>query len=1108
MRYTLCLLLFFFFFSCDKTDKKTIDAEKTNSEPAVFQSISPDFSGVHFQNTLQEGPNLNVLMYEYLYNGGGVATADFNDDGLIDLYFTSNTGENKCYLNMGGMKFKDITAIAKVGGRIGPWKTGITAADVNGDGRMDLYLCYSGALPPEKRTNQLFVNMGNDSNGIPVFEEQAEQYGLASNAFSNQGYFLDYDRDGDLDMILLNHNPKSLPILNVANTKRFLEMDDPLQGIRLYRQENNYFKDVTVEAGISGSALTYGLGIGVGDFNNDGWSDFYVSNDYAVPDYLYINQKDGTFINELGQQLGHTSHFSMGNDVADINNDGLQDIFTLDMLPEDNRRQKLLLSPDNYDKFDLNVRSGFHYQYMRNMLQINNGNGSFSEIGQLAGISNTDWSWAALWADYDNDGWKDLFVTNGYLRDYTNLDFIDYMDNQIKSKGRFKRKDVLELIEKMPSSKLSNYLFTHSGANSYTNSTKKFGLDEPANSNGAAYADLDNDGDLDLVINNINKPASIYQNNTNSGDSHFIQLKLEGEGGNTQGIGTQVTVYQDSLKQTLVQMPTRGYLSTVSPILHFGLGQNSTIDSIVVRWNRGGSETIAQVPVDGLVVLKETDADKGKKEFSSTSTLFSEVDSPVKYTDKPSEVNDFKRQSLLISQYSHNTPSIVKGDYNNDGLNDLFIGGSKGKPAHIFLQERNGAFAEHKVGIFSQYKEYHDSDAAVFDANGDGFLDIYVASGGYHDFNAKDPLLQDRLYLGNGKGEFTNGTDRLPEMPTNSETVRAADIDGDGDLDIFVGGRVIPGRYPESPRSYMLENKGNGRFVDATQRLAPELEEAGMITDAVWLDLDDDGGKDLVVVGEWMPITFFMNRSGVLKNETSNFLDKEYLGLWNSIDVGDFNGDGRPDFVMGNLGTNSQFKASQEEPAALYYTDFDQNGSVDPILNFYIQGKAYPYVTRNELLGQLAYLRSKFTTYESFADATLENIFTSKELEKAKKLTADQMQTSLLLSGPNGKYIWNELPKQSQYSCVYGTVVEDFDHDGNMDILLLGNNQFFKLRLGKFDANYGTLLLGDGKGFFKYIPQTESGLQIMGDVRSSVVMDDKLLLGISGKDIKMYKFNN
>ncbi len=1108
MRYTLCLLLFSFLFSCNKTDKKTIDAEKANSEPAVFQSISPDFSGVHFQNTLQEGPNLNVLMYEYLYNGGGVATADFNNDGLIDLYFTSNTGENKCYLNLGGMKFKDITATAKVGGRIGPWKTGITAADVNGDGRMDLYLCYSGALPPEKRTNQLFVNTGNDSNGTPVFEEQAEKYGLASSAFSNQGYFLDYDRDGDLDMILLNHNPKSLPILNVANTKRFLEMDDPLQGIRLYRQENNYFEDVTVEAGISGSALTYGLGIGVGDFNNDGWSDFYVSNDYAVPDYLYINQKDGTFINELGQQLGHTSHFSMGNDVADINNDGLQDIFTLDMLPEDNRRQKLLLSPDNYDKFDLNVRSGFHYQYMRNMLQINNGNGSFSEIGQLAGISNTDWSWAALWADYDNDGWKDLFVTNGYLRDYTNLDFIDYMDNLVKSKGRFKRKDVLELIEKMPSSKLSNYLYTHSSTNNYTNSTKKFGLDEPANSNGAAYADLDNDGDLDLVINNINKPASIYQNNTNSKDSHFIQLKLEGEGGNTQGIGAQVTVYQDSLKQTLVQMPTRGYLSTVSPILHFGLGQNSTIDSLTVRWNRGGLETIAQVPVDGLVVLKEADADKGKREFSSTPTLFSEVDSPVKYTDKPSTVNDFKRQSLLISQYSHNTPSIVKGDFNSDGLHDLFIGGSKGKPAHIFLQGRNGAFAESGVGIFSQYKEYHDSDAAVFDANGDGFLDVYVAGGGYHNFNTEDPLLQDRLYLGNGKGGFTDGTDRLPEMPTNSGTVRTADIDGDGDLDIFVGGRVIPGRYPESPRSYMLENKGNGRFVNATQKLAPELEEAGMITDAVWLDLDNDGGKDLVVVGEWMPITFFMNRSGVLKNETSNLLDKEYRGLWNSIDVGDFNGDGHPDFVMGNLGTNSQFKASQEEPAALYYADYDQNGSVDPILNFYIQGKEYPYVTRNELLGQLAYLRSKFTTYESFADATLEDIFTPKELEKSKKLTANHMLTSLMLSTPNGKYTMATLPEQVQYSIVYETVVEDFDHDGNTDILLLGNNQFFKLRLGKFDANYGTLLLGDGKGSFKYVPQSRSGLHIKGDVRSAVQMDNKLLLGISGKDTKMYEFNN
>ncbi|MDC6365892.1 MULTISPECIES: VCBS repeat-containing protein [Flavobacteriaceae] len=1107
MRYLpIYLLVITVLLGCKK-DGATTTSEETKVEPTIFVSIPADVSGVYFQNTIEEGPNLNVLMYEYLYNGGGVATADLNGDDLIDLYFTSNAGENKCFLNLGGMKFKDITQKANVGGRTGPWKTGITAADVNGDGRLDLYLCYSGALPPGKRTNQLFINLGNDPDGIPIFEEQAKNYGLDSNAFSNQGYFFDYDRDGDLDMILLNHNPKSLPVLNVANTKKFLAIDDPLQGIRLFKQENNHFTDVTVSAGISGSALTYGLGIGIGDFNNDGWQDFYVSNDYAVPDYLYINQKNGTFLNDLDQQLCHTSHFSMGNDIADVNNDGLQDIFTLDMLPEDNRRQKLLMSPDNYDKFDLNVRSGFHYQYMRNMLQLNNGNGSFSEIGQLAGISNTDWSWAALWADYDNNGWKDLYITNGYLRDYTNLDFIDYMDNYVQSKGRLVRQDVLELIKKMPSSDLSNYLFTYNGDNSYINNTKKYGLDQPANSNGAAYADLDNDGDLDLVVNNINKPASIYQNNTQTEKSHFLKVKLEGNKGNTQGIGAMVTIYQDSLQQTLSQMPTRGYLSTVSPILHFGLGNKSTISSISIRWNRGAEQTITNITSNQQIILKEKEASQGNSSESANSVYFKEVPSPIKYVDKPTQINDFKRQSLLISQFSHNSPCMAKADFNRDGLEDIFIGGAKGNPGQIFLQQPNGSFSEYPQASLIVDKDYHDSSLGIFDANGDGNLDLYVASGGYHNFEPKDKILQDRLYLGNGNGNFTRNTNALPQMFTSSGSVAIADIDNDGDNDIFVGGRVIPGRYPENPKSYVLENDGKGNFKDATDKFIPAANEIGMVTDAIWTDLNNDASQDLIIVGEWMPITIFVNQSGKLKNQTEAFLDKDYNGLWNSIDSGDFNDDGKADFIIGNLGINSQLKASFDEPATMYYDDFDNNGSVDPILNFYIQGKTYPYVTRNELLGQLAYLRPKFTTYDSYADASMRDIFTEQELKKAKKLSANYLQTTMLLSSPDGKYETIPLPEQAQYSCIHQSVIHDFNGDGNEDLLLLGNNEFFKLRLGKFDANHGALFLGNGKGDFSYVSQFKSGLQLKGDVRSVMRIEDTFFFGISGEKVKAIKIN-
>lgn len=1105
---TIYILLnaFVLLLSCAEKQKKDVISSAANSakKPSLFTLLPETETNISFQNTLNEGLNANVLVYEYLYNGGGVATGDFNNDGWQDLYFTSNMGENKFYLNEGNLSFKDVTSISKVSGRPGPWKTGITAADVNGDGKLDLYLCYSGALPDHKRKNQLFINQGNDANNVPIFKEQAEEYGLASAAFSNQGYFFDYDKDGDLDMLLLNHNPKSLPVLNEVSTQKFLKKDDPLQGIRLFEQTNNRFVDVTEKAGISGSALTYGLGIGISDINNDGWQDFYVSNDYTVPDYLYINNKNGTFTDQLGKQMGHTSHFSMGNNVADINNDGLQDIFTLDMLPKDNKRQKLLLSPDNYEKFNLNIRSGFHHQYMRNMLQLNNGDNSFSEIGQLSGISNTDWSWAPLFADFDNDGFKDLFITNGYFRDYTNLDFINYMDSYVKSKGRLQRQDVLELIKEMPASNLTNFYYSNKDGVKFTDHTIEAGTNQPANSNGAIYTDLDNDGDLDLVINNINKPAFIYRNDTPKNNGSFINVQLKGNNKNTKGIGSKVSIYTNGKTQVVEQMPARGYLSTVSSILHFGLANLTTIDSLVVVWNSGKTETIKDLSTNQLIVLDEDNANRKVKSDKKAKPLFSTASNAIDFIHQPSTVNDFKRQSLLLKQLSHTGPPIANADLNNDGLEDVIIGGGIDQPTSIYIQNTRGNFKQKLNTGFEIDKAYYDTDIAVHDVNNDGHLDIYVGSGGYHHLTANDPLLQDRLYLGDGKGGFFKMKKSLPKISTSTGSVTFSDINNDSFPDIFVGGYITPGRFPEIPRSYILINDGKGNFLDKTDVIQPSLKNIGMVTASQWVDMDGDQIEDLIVVGEWMPISIYLNKNGKLTNATDQFFEDPPAGLWTSLQVTDLNNDGKPDIVAGNIGTNTQFKISTETPAELYYSDFDSNGSVDPILNFYIDGVSYPYVTRDELVGQLASKKQIFNSYEKYADARLTDIFSDSDLKKAKKLTANHQETTLFLSTESKKFKTTSLPTQAQYAPVSEIITSDFNQDGNKDILLLGNDDNYKLRIGKFDANYGTLLMGNANGTYKYIPQTRSGLSIKGSNTHAVLISDQLILTSYGAPTKTY----
>jgi hypothetical protein len=1087
---------------CKSSDTKDASAPIENP---LFKLLDSTKTNIHFSNRITEDFDRNIFNYPAFYNGSGVAVGDLNGDGRDEVYLSGNMTGSKLYFNQGDMHFIDITELSGTAGRELGWRNGVNMVDVNGDGKLDIYVCYSGDFDENTRKNQLFINQGLNAEGMPTFKDEAEAYGLADPSYSTQSYFFDYDRDGDLDMLLVNENIKVLSNLDDVTIQDLRKKSDRYSGSKFFRNDNNHFVDVTVASGINHSVLSYGLSASIADVNGDGWPDMYVSNDYSIQDHLYINNKNGTFTDKLSSNLDHISMYSMGNNISDINNDGRPDIYTLDMIPEDNKRQKLLQGFDNYEFFYMNLRNGLYYQYMRNMLHVNNGNGTFSEVGQLSGISNTDWSWAPLFADFDNDGWKDLFVTNGYLHDFTNMDVVKYNENYFRSiNGEVEPKHIMEMLSKLPSSDVKNYIYKNNGDLTFTNKVRNWGFEAGSNSSGAVYSDLDDDGDLDLIVNNLNKPAFIYQN---QGDStkHYLKVKLKGLKGNTDGLGAKVTVFYGDKLQLVDQMPAKGYLSSVSSMLHFGLGKLKSVDSVRIVWNSGKQQVIKNVQADLILYVNEVEATGIYHSPKTTAPLFKAINSPIASAQKPNNINDFKRQTLLVNALSFSGPCMAKADINGDGLEDVFVGGDVNTAGTIYIQQKGGQF-KGNTSAFDIDKASEDADAVFFDANHDGYPDLYVASGGYNDFAVNDPLLQDRLYLNDGKGNFSKSLNTLPQMRSSKSCARVGDFNGDGHLDVFVGGRVIPSRYPEAPESYLLINDGKGHFKDQLKSIASNIKSIGMITDAAWIDLNGDKKQDLIIIGEWMPIKAFINSNGKLVDKTSSYFEKDYAGFWNRLQVEDMNGDGKPDLIVGNLGLNSQCKVSDKQHAEMIYKDFDDNGAVDPIMCFYIMGKSYPYITRDELLDQMSVMRPRFPDYTSYADAGMKDIFTEEELKDAKNLKANYLKTAYFESGRDGRFKEKPLPIQAQFSPVFTITPGDFDGDGYKDLLLCGNINQSRLRFGKYDANHGIFLKGNGKGAFSYVSQYLSGLDLRGDVRSAITINNTVLFGINQDKVRAFKY--
>ncbi len=1074
----------------------------------LFESIDSGHSGIDFKNIIQDNDTLNVLDVENIYNGGGVAIADFNNDGLQDVYLSGNTVSNKLYLNKGDFRFEDITTNAGVDGE-GKWSRGVSVVDINNDGLMDLYVCATLTPDAGKRANILYINQGKKEGGIPFFKNMAKEYGLNDSSHSTMAAFFDYDNDNDLDMYLLvnqiikNEYPNNFrPVLKNG--------EHPSTG-RLYRNDwseplrHPVFTNVSKEAGITIEG--YGHGVNITDINQDGWKDIYVTNDFLSNNILYINNGNGTFTDKVFDYFKHTAANSMGQDVQDINNDGLQDIIELDMFPQDNYRKKMMLNANSYQTYQNSDYYGYQYQYVRNTLQLNLGprvNSSdsigepiFSDIGFYSGIAETDWSWAPLVGDFDNDGYRDIIATNGFPKDVTDHDFIAFRNKAslIASKR--------ELLDQIPQVKLHNYAFRNNGDLTFANVSKEWNTGEASFSSGAAYADLDNDGDLDYIVNNINDEAFLFRNNNPKEDHHYLRFSFSGNQQNKNGIGAWLYLYYDNGKQQVYEnTPYRGYLSSVEQGAHFGLGKVTEVDSVLVKWPDGSKEIIQKLKVDQNVTLDIKNAKSStssQRNLVAGNTLFTDVTNllGVQYTHQERDFIDFNLQKLLPHKFSEYPPGLAVGDLDGNGSDDILIGGSTGNSPVMLLQMRDGKFVSKDVvpGSNADTKKSEDLGVLLFDVDSDNDLDLYTASGGYEAIPGNNAYT-DKLYINNGKADFHLDSSALPLNLTSKSCVRAADFDRDGDLDLFIAGRVLPTQYPKPVSSFIYRNdtkEGVIRFTNVTSSIANVLDSIGLICDATWTDFDNDGWLDLILAGEWMPVTFIKNEKGVFKNITSQTGIANKKGWWTSIVPADFDNDGDMDYIAGNLGLNSFYKGNEKYPVRIYAKDFDNNGSYDAVPSLYLpvshenpELKQFPVHMRDDMVKQMIGFRAKFQNYKLYANATIDKMFTEQEMKNVLIVEANYFSHALIRNMGGGKFETTALPSMSQFSSLNGMIAEDFDGDGNLDLLAAGNDYSTEVSIGRYDASNGLFMKGDGNGGFIPFSILKSGWFLPGNGKAIV----------------------